>query len=191
MFKTIVTEITIFYERDPAAKSKLEAFLFSPGLHAIWLHRLAHLLWEADFQILARFIGHWSRGLTGVEIHPGAQIGQRLFIDHGMGVVIGETAIIGDDVSLYQGVTLGGKSWEKGSKRHPTVDNGVLIGSNATILGNIHIGEQCKIGSGAVVTQSIPPKSTVVGEAARIIDKNNHDAPHPLRSHQFESDYQI
>ena len=112
----MLEDITVYFQRDPAASSKLEAFLFSPGLHAVWIHRLAHRLWQLRLKLLARILSHWSRGFTGVEIHPGAKIGRRLFIDHGMGVVIGETSVLGDDISLYQGVTLGGKSWEKGSK---------------------------------------------------------------------------
>ena len=187
----MLEDITVYFQRDPAASSKLEAFLFSPGLHAVWIHRLAHRLWQSRLKLLARILSHWSRGFTGVEIHPGAKIGRRLFIDHGMGVVIGETSVLGDDISLYQGVTLGGKSWEKGSKRHPTVGDRVLIGCNAVLLGNITIGADSKIGSGAVVTQDIEANSTVVGEAARVIRKNDRPSSEPLLDQQFVSDYQI
>ena len=148
--------------RDPAARSGFEVFLTSSGLHAIWWHRLAHRLWHAGAKLLARLISQWSKFLTGIEIHPGARIGKRFFIDHGTGVVIGETAEIGDDVMLYHGVTLGGRSLEKG-KRHPTVGDGVLIGAGATVLGPITIGARSQIGALALVVRDVPADSVATG----------------------------
>ena len=162
---------TIFRE-DPAAKSLVEIILCYPGFHAIMLHRLAHRFYRARFYLLARLISQFSRSLTGIEIHPGAKIGRRFFIDHGMGVVIGETAEIGDDVLLYQGVTLGGTGKEKG-KRHPTIGNNVVIGGGAKVLGNITVGDCVKIGAGSVVVHSVPNNSTVVGIPGRIVSARN------------------
>jgi len=156
------------FDRDPAAKSWIEVLLCYPGLHALWAHRVNHWLWTHHLQLLARFFSQVSRLLTGIEIHPGAQIGRRFFIDHGMGVVIGETTIIGDDVTLYQGVTLGGTGKEKG-KRHPTLGNNVVVGGGAKILGNVTIGENCRVGAGSVVLSDVPDNSTIVGVPGHII----------------------
>ena len=158
-------------ERDPAAKSRLEVFLCYSGLHAVWFYRINHWLWNHGFWLLARWLSQVARFLTGIEIHPGAKIGHRLFIDHGLGVVIGETAIVGDDVTLYQGVTLGGTGKEHG-KRHPTIEDEVVIGGGAKVLGNITVGRNCRIGAGSVVLRSVPENSTVVGVPGHIIFRN-------------------
>ena len=155
-------------EHDPAAKSRLEVFLCYAGLHAVWFYRVNHSLWNHNFLLLARWLSQVARLLTGIEIHPGAKIGRRLFIDHGMGVVIGETAIVGDDVTLYQGVTLGGTGKELG-KRHPTIEDGVVVGGGAKILGNITVGKNSRIGAGSVVLRNVPDDSTVVGVPGHII----------------------
>ncbi len=155
--------------RDPAAKSYLEIFFCYPGLHALWFHRIAHFLYQMRFYTIARIVSHFSRWFTGIEIHPGARIGKRLFIDHGMGVVIGETTEIGDDCLIYKGVVMGGTSLEK-KKRHPTLGNRVIVGSNSTILGAITIGDGARIGSGSVVVKSVPPGATVVGVPGRIVE---------------------
>jgi len=168
MFATIREQIDTIFREDPAAKSILEIVLCYPGFHAILLHRLAHRLYQADVPILPRFISQFSRFLTGIEIHPGATIGRRFFIDHGSGVVIGETTEIGDDVLVYQGVTLGGTGNEQG-KRHPTVGNHVVIGSGAKVLGSIQIGNYVKIGAGSVVVHPVPDRSTVVGIPGRVV----------------------
>jgi serine O-acetyltransferase len=168
MFRAIREQIDTVFRDDPAAKSVVEIFFCYPGFHAILLHRLAHRVHAAGFVLLARTIAQVNRLFTGIEIHPGARIGRRFFIDHGMGVVIGETTIIGDDVLLYQGVTLGGTGKEKG-KRHPTVGNNVVIGTGAKILGNIRIGNHTKVGAGSVVIRSVPDNSTVVGVPARVV----------------------
>lgn len=168
MFDRLREDIASVFDRDPAARSTLEVLLNYPGIHANVLHRLAHRLWNAGWKGLARWISTVSRFLTGIEIHPGAKIGRRFFIDHGMGVVIGETAEIGDDVTLYHGVTLGGTSWNKG-KRHPTLGNGVVVGAGAKVIGPIVIGDGAKIGSNAVVTKPVPAGATAVGNPARII----------------------
>lgn len=160
-------DVRVVFEKDPAARSVLEVIFCYPGLHAIWLHRIAHFLWERGFYLLARFLSHINRFLTGIEIHPGAKIGRRLFIDHGAGVVIGETSEIGDDVLIYQGVVLGGTSLEK-KKRHPTIGNKVLIGAGAIILGPVRIGDNARIGAGSVVIRDVPPNSTAVGIPARV-----------------------
>ncbi|MBN6187441.1 serine O-acetyltransferase [Aneurinibacillus sp. BA2021] len=167
MFKTIREDIRVVMERDPAARSTLEVVLTYSGLHAIWFHRISHRLWNKKFYTLARMVSQFGRWITGIEIHPGAKIGKGLFIDHGMGVVIGETCEIGDNVTLYQGVTLGGTGKEKG-KRHPTIGNNVLIASGAKVLGSMKIGDHSKIGAGSVVLQEVPPNSTVVGIPGRI-----------------------
>jgi len=161
-------DIHAIFERDPAATSTLGVLLCYPGLHARTFHRFNHWLWKKKFRLLARWFSQVARFFTGIEIHPGAELGRRVFIDHGMGVVIGETAIVGDDVTLYQGVTLGGTGKEKG-KRHPTLLNGVFVGNNANILGNITIGENSRVGAGSVVLRDVPPNSTVVGVPAHII----------------------
>ncbi len=168
MFTRIREDITCVFERDPAARSTWEVITCYPGFHALLIHRLAHWLWRIGMRWLARFVSHASRFLTGIEIHPGAKIGRRVFIDHGMGVVIGETAELGDDCTLYHGVTLGGTTWNKG-KRHPTLRQGVVIGAGAKVLGPIVIGEGAKIGSNAVVVKDVPAGATAVGTPARII----------------------
>ncbi|MFK2826821.1 serine O-acetyltransferase [Bacillus sp. B190/17] len=188
MFKLLKEDIDTIFEQDPAARSYLEVILTYSGLHAIWGHRLAHGLYKRKFFFLARVISQISRFFTGIEIHPGATIGRRLFIDHGMGVVIGETCEIGDNVTLYQGVTLGGTGKEKG-KRHPTVKDHALIASGAKVLGSITIGESSKIGAGSVVLRDVPSNSTVVGIPGRIVirdgkkvqkDFNHRDLPDPI-----------
>jgi serine O-acetyltransferase len=169
MWKRLREDIRTIKERDPAAKSYVEIFLCYPGLHAIWLHRIAHSLYLSKWYTIARLISHFSRGVTGLEIHPGAKIGRRLFIDHGMGVVMGETTEIGDDCLIYKGVVLGGTTLEK-KKRHPTLGNRVIIGSNSTVLGAIAIGDGARIGSGSVVVKPVPSGATVVGVPARIVE---------------------
>jgi serine O-acetyltransferase len=169
MFDRTREEIAVIFDRDPAARSAWEVITCYPGFHALLFHRLAHRLWHWDLKWLARFLSHIGRWLTGIEIHPGAVIGRRFFIDHGMGVVIGETAQIGDDCTLYHGVTLGGTSWAKG-KRHPTLGDGVVIGAGAKVLGPITIGRGARIGSNAVVVKDVPEGATAVGIPARILD---------------------
>ena len=169
MFYQIKEDISVVFERDPAARTHWEIITTYPGVHALIIHRLSHWVWRKRFFWIARFISHISRWITGIEIHPGATIGRRVFIDHGMGVVIGETAIIHDDCTLYHGVTLGGTSWNKG-KRHPTLEQGVVIGAGAKILGPITIGAGAKIGSNAVVVKDVPAGATAVGIPARILD---------------------
>ena len=169
MFDALREDIRSIFDRDPAARTSWEVLTCYPGLHAVVLHRLAHWLWTHHFYWFSRLMSHCARFLTGIEIHPGATIGRRFFIDHGMGVVIGETAVIGDDVTLYHGVTLGGTSWNKG-KRHPTLENGVVVGAGAQILGPITIGGRAKVGSNAVVVKDVPAGATAVGNPARIID---------------------
>jgi serine O-acetyltransferase len=166
---TIREDIRWVRESDPAARSALEVLLCYSGLHAVWFYRMNHWLWRHGLVFLARWLSQVARFLTGIEIHPGAQIGRRLFIDHGMAVVIGETAIVGDGVTLYQGVTLGGTSTERGTKRHPTIGNGVVIGGGAKVLGNIKVGDHCRIGAGSVVLRDVPPDSTVVGVPGHIV----------------------
>ncbi len=170
MLQGIREDIKTVFEKDPAARSVLEVLTY-PGLHALWLHRVAHWLWRRKFKSSARILSHIARFLTGVEIHPGAVIGRRFFIDHGMGVVIGETAVVGDDVLLYHQVTLGGVSLEK-TKRHPTLGNNVLVGMGAKILGPISIGEGTRIGANAVVNKDIPANCTVVGIPGRIVRRD-------------------
>jgi len=168
MFGVIREQVDTVFRRDPAAKSVLEILLCYPGFHAVLFHRLAHRLHGAGVPLLPRFISQVSRFLTGIEIHPGATIGRRFFIDHGMGVVIGETAEVGDDVLLYQGVTLGGTGNEQG-KRHPTLGNHVVVGTGAKVLGSIRVGDHVKIGAGSVVVRSVPDHSTVVGIPGRVV----------------------
>lgn len=171
MFNTIRNDIQSVFDRDPAARSWLEVLLCYPGLHAIWGHRLTHWLWTHGAKLLARWLSQLMRSLTGIEIHPGATLGPRFFIDHGMGVVIGETAEIGADVTLYHGVTLGGTSWQKG-KRHPTLGNGVVVGAGAKVLGPIMIGDNSRIGANAVVVKPVPPESVVVGVPGEIVKRS-------------------
>src|SRR4051794_20995508 len=171
MFKTLREDVEVVFEQDPAARNHLEVILTYSGLHAIWSHRLAHALFNRKLFFLARFISQVSRFFTGIEIHPGAKIGRRFFIDHGMGVVIGETCEIGDNVTIFQGVTLGGTGKEKG-KRHPTIKDNVLIATGAKVLGSITIRENSKIGAGSVVLKEVPPNSTVVGVPGRVVVQN-------------------
>jgi serine O-acetyltransferase len=173
MFNRLREELASVFDRDPAARSALEIVTCYPGFHALLLHRWSHWLWGRGLRLLGRFSSHLGRWLTGIEIHPGATIGRRVFIDHGMGVVIGETAEIGDDTTLYHGVTLGGTSWNKG-KRHPTLGKSVVVGAGAKILGPIMIGDGARIGSNAVVVKDVPPGATVVGIPGRIVDAEAH-----------------
>jgi serine O-acetyltransferase len=175
MFSTIREQIDTVFRRDPAARSVLEILLCYPGFHAALLHRMAHGLYRNGWFTLARIVSQFSRTVTGIEIHPGARIGRRFFIDHGMGVVIGETAEIGDDVLMYQGVTLGGTGKDTG-KRHPTIGNGVVIGTGAKILGNIRVGDCVKVGAGSVVVRPVPDHSTVVGVPGRVVGDAGLDA---------------
>jgi serine O-acetyltransferase len=176
MFKQIREQVETIFRDDPAAKSTLEIILCYPGLHAVIWHRLAHNLYKRKFYLLARIVSSHARFMTGIEIHPGASIGKRFFIDHGMGVVIGETAEIGDDVLLYQGVTIGGTGGEKG-KRHPTIGNHVVVGAGAKVLGNILIGAYSKIGAGSVVIRAVPEHSTVIGIPGRIVKSTKETGP--------------
>ncbi|WP_240377847.1 serine O-acetyltransferase [Bacillus piscicola] len=179
MWRTFKNDIEVVFDRDPAARSKFEVIMTYSGVHAIWAHRIAHWLWKKKLCFFARLLSQISRFFTGIEIHPGAVIGQRLFIDHGMGVVIGETCNIGNDVTIYQGVTLGGTGKEKG-KRHPTIEDNVLIASGAKILGSMTIGEHSRIGAGSVVLKEVPPNSTVVGIPGKVVVQDgvkiNHDS---------------
>jgi serine O-acetyltransferase len=175
MFSRLREDIACVFERDPAARSTWEVITCYPGFHALTLHRASHWLWGHRLRWLARLFSHLTRFLTGIEIHPGATIGKRVFIDHGMGVVIGETAVIGDECTLYHGVTLGGTSWNKG-KRHPTLERGVVIGAGAKVLGPITVGEGAKIGSNAVVVREVPPGATAVGIPARIVEPGQAQA---------------
>ncbi|SET07374.1 serine O-acetyltransferase [Pseudomonas graminis] len=175
MFERLREDIQSVFHRDPAARNAFEVLTCYPGMHAIWLHRLSGWLWRNELKWPARMVSNFGRWLTGVEIHPGAKVGRRFFIDHGMGIVIGETAEIGDDVTLYQGVTLGGTSWNKG-KRHPTLESGVVVGAGAKVLGPFTVGAGAKVGSNAVVTKSVPAGATVVGIPGRIIVKSDDEA---------------
>jgi len=187
LFAHIREDIDSVLERDPAARSRLEVFLCYPGLWAVWIHRVSHRLWRAKLHLPARMLSQAGRFLTGVDIHPGATLGRRLFIDHATGVVIGETSIVGNDVTMYQGVTLGGTGKGHG-KRHPTLCDGVFVGNNANLLGNITIGENSRVGAGSVVLSDVPPNSTVVGVPAHIVYRNGervlitdpHDIKDPL-----------
>ncbi|HEY7141370.1 MAG TPA: serine O-acetyltransferase [Methylomirabilota bacterium] len=207
MLETIRRDVTAAMERDPAVRSRLEVVLCYPGVHALAFHRLAHRLWGAGWWVTARFVSHVSRFLTGIEIHPGARIGSGVFIDHGMGLVIGETAEVGDDVTLYQGVTLGGTSLKR-EKRHPTLERDVVVGTGAAVIGAIRVGEGARIGAGSVVVSEVPPNSVVVGVPGKVIyrdgrkvaprlDLEHADLPDPLtkaveqmldRIHALESD---
>lgn len=168
MFTRISEDINSVFDRDPAARNKWEVFFNYPGLHAVWLHRISHKLWVWELKWIARFISNISRFMTGIEIHPAAKLGRRVFIDHGMGVVIGETAVVGNDVTLYHGVTLGGTSWKAG-KRHPTLGNNVVVGAGAKVLGPIEISENARIGSNSVVIKDVPVGATCLGVPGRII----------------------
>jgi serine O-acetyltransferase len=187
LFARIREDISSVLERDPAARSRIEVLTCYPGLWAVWIHRISHALWRAKIRLLARILSQVARFYTGVDIHPGALLGRRLFIDHATGVVIGETAIVGSDVTLYQGVTLGGTGKQHG-KRHPTLCDGVFVGNNANILGNITIGANSRVGAGSVVLSDVPPNSTVVGVPAHIVYRNGervlitdpHDIKDPL-----------
>jgi serine O-acetyltransferase len=187
MFDRIREDIRSVLERDPAARSTLEVLTCYPGLWAVWFHRVSHRLWRSHLRLLARMVSQFARFLTGVDIHPAALLGRRLFIDHATGVVIGETAIVGSDVTLYQGVTLGGTGKGHG-KRHPTICDGVFIGNNANVLGNITVGQNSRVGAGSVVLTDVPPNSTVVGVPAHIVYRNGervlitdpHDIKDPL-----------
>ena len=171
MFRYIREDVASVFERDPAAKSTVEVLLCYSGLHAMWFYRMDHWLWKHGMRLLARVLSQFARFLTAIEIHPAAQIGRRLFIDHGMGVVIGETSIVGDDVTLYQGVTLGGTGKDTG-KRHPTIGSGVVIGSGARVLGNIRVGDNSRVGAGSVVLRDVPDNSTIVGVPGHIVFRN-------------------
>ena len=175
MFRRMREDIQCVFERDPAARSVFEVLTCYPGFHALQLHRVSHALWTSGLRWLPRFTSHIARFLTGIEIHPGATIGRRVFIDHGMGVVIGETAEIGDDCTLYHGVTLGGVSWDKG-KRHPTLGKGVVVGAGAKILGPFVVGDNAKVGSNSVVVKAVPAGATVVGIPARIVEHSPAEA---------------
>lgn len=199
MFKKLIEDLNAVMERDPAVKTKVEAFFCYPGIHALIFYRIAHFFYMKKMFFTARLISQLGRFLTGIEIHPGATIGKRLFIDHGMGVVIGETAELGDDITLYQGVTLGGTGKDTG-KRHPTIHNNVTIGSGAKILGPITVGENSKIGAGAVVVRCVPPNTTAVGVPAYAvrksndnlkIDLNHTDMPDPVLSRINELEERI
>jgi serine O-acetyltransferase len=209
MFEAFRRDVTAAMERDPAVRSRLEVALCYPGVHALAFHRLAHGLWRRQWWVTARFVSHVSRFLTGIEIHPGARIGSGVFIDHGMGLVIGETAEVGDDVTLYQGVTLGGSSLKR-EKRHPTLDRDVVVGTGAAVIGAIRVGEGARIGAGSVVVTEVPPNSVVVGVPGKVIyrdgrkvaprlDLEHADLPDPLtkaveqmldRIHVLESEVQ-
>ncbi|MBM3584913.1 MAG: serine O-acetyltransferase [Alphaproteobacteria bacterium] len=175
MFKGLVAEIDSYFQRDPALRSRLEVVLCYPGFHVLLVHRAANWLWARGFRVLGRFVAHTGRLLTGIEIHPGARIGKRLFIDHGMGIVIGETAVVGDDVTLYHGVTLGGTTWRKG-KRHPTLGDRVVVGAGAKVLGPVVVGADAKIGSNAVVLRDVPESAVVVGIPARSVTPRDNPA---------------
>ncbi len=184
MFRELREDIRSVFDRDPAARSFWEVLTCYPGIHALIMHRLAHWLWSRRLRWLGRFTAHLSRMLTGIEIPPGATIGRRFFIDHGRGVVIGETAVIGDDVTLYHGVTLGGTSWNKG-KRHPTLEDGVVVGAGAKVLGPIVISAGAKVGSNAVVTKPVPVGATAVGNPARIIDNSEQSRQREVQAEKM------
>jgi len=173
LLKNLREQIDATLARDPAARSRLEVVLCYPGFHALLYHRFAHWLWRRGWLLAGRFVSHLGRVLTGIEIHPGARIGRRVFIDHGMGVVIGETADVGDDVTLYQGVTLGGTSLTRGAKRHPTIGNGVIVGSGAQVLGPFRVGDGARIGAAAVVLTEVPEGATMVGNPARQVARRS------------------
>ena len=170
MTNAFFEEVDSIIARDPAARNRLEVVLCYPGLHAVWLHRVAHFLWQANLKLIARLWSMLARWLTGIEIHPGVKIGRRVFLDHGLGIVIGETTVIGDDCTIYQGVTLGGTSLYKGAKRHPTLGKGVVVSAGAKVLGGFIVGKDARIGSNAVVLKAVPAGATAVGIPARIVE---------------------
>lgn len=184
MFKQLKEDIAAVFARDPAARNTFEVLTTYPGIHALIMHRAAHELWKKDLKTSARVLSSFSRFVTGIEIHPGAKIGKRFFIDHGMGVVIGETAEIGDDVTLYHGVTLGSTTWNKG-KRHPTLEDGVIVGAGAKILGPFTVGKGAKVGSNAVVTKAVPEGVTAVGNPARFIQKDKQASDQEVRRRDY------
>lgn len=188
MFSRIKEDIKSVFHRDPAARNTLEVLFNYPGLHAIWIHRFSHWLWKLQLGWLARFVSNISRFITGIEIHPGAVLGRRVFIDHGMGVVIGETAIVGDDVTLYHGVTLGGTSWSSG-KRHPTLERNAVIGAGAKILGPITIGENARVGSNSVVVKDVPNNATCVGIPGRNILPKKEDLKRDVKRNAIAAKY--
>jgi len=199
MFKSFKEDIEVVFDQDPAARNYLEVILTYSGLHAIWAHRIAHAFFKRKFFFIARVISQVSRFFTGVEIHPGAKIGRRFFIDHGMGVVIGETCEIGDNVTLFQGVTLGGTGKEKG-KRHPTIQDNALIATGAKVLGSIVVGENSKVGAGSVVLKDVPPNSTVVGIPGKVViqdgvkiqkDLNHCDLPDPMNDRMKQLEMEL
>ena len=171
MFERMREDIQSVFHRDPAARSAFEVLTCYPGLHALWMHRVANACWRREWRWLGRFVSHLGRWFTGIELHPGATIGRRVFIDHGMGVVVGETAVIGDDCTIYQGGTLGGTSLAKGAKRHPTLGRGVIVGAGAQVLGGFTVGEGARVGSNAVVVKEVPAGATAVGNPARILQQ--------------------
>jgi serine O-acetyltransferase len=183
-------DVRAVFDRDPAARSVPEVLTCYPGLHAIWMHRLAHRLWTTGLRLPARLLSHLGRALTGIEIHPGASIGRRFVIDHGMSVVIGETTEIGDDVMLYQGVTLGGTSMEK-VKRHPTLRDGVVVGAGAKVLGPVTVGEGARLGAGAIVVRDVPAHATVVGLAGRVLDKGRGEKPMTVGIAESKADHDV
>ncbi len=182
LINSIREDFRSIYDRDPAARNWLEIVLCYSGVQAVTMHRVNHILWKAGLKTLARFMSTLVRWFTGIEIHPGANIGRRFFIDHGMGIVIGETTDIGDDVMLYQGVVLGGTSWNKG-KRHPTLENNVVVGAHAVVLGPITIGHHSKIGAGSVVTHEAPPHSSIVGIPGKVLHRHDENVPHAELEH--------
>jgi serine O-acetyltransferase len=173
MLSRMRQDMDCILERDPAARSRWEVLTCYPGLHALWMHRIAHSCWNGGLRWLGRFVSHISRFLTGIEIHPGAQVGSHVFIDHGMGIVIGETAVVGDGSTIYQGVTLGGTSTMRGAKRHPTLGRNVIVGAGAKVLGGFTVGDGARIGSNAVVVKDVPAGATAVGNPARILHKDS------------------
>ncbi len=191
MFQRLREDIACILERDPAARSRWEVLSCYPGLHALVMHRWAHALWRAGWYGLGRWVSNVARFLTGIEIHPGARMGRRVFIDHGMGVVIGEMAEVGDDCTIYQGVTLGGTALVKGAKRHPTLEARVIVGANACVLGGFTVGAGARVGSGAVVTRPVPPGATAVGNPARIIEAASDAAREEAASRMGFSAYGV
>lgn len=199
MWKTLREDINVVFDQDPAARNRFEVMLTYAGVHAVWAHRLAHWFWNKKMLLIAQVISQFSRFMTGIEIHPGAKIGQRFFIDHGMGVVIGETTEIGDNVTIYQGVTLGGTGKEQ-NKRHPTLENHVMVSTGAKVLGSITIGAHSKVGGGSVVLQNVPPQSTVVGIPGYVVKQNgvkirrhnlDQSFPDPLKEKRQEMEEEI
>lgn len=178
----IIEDVDAVLQNDPAARNALEVLTVYPGLHALWMHRVAHGMWRRGYVLVPRWLSHFNRGITGIEIHPGARVGRRVFIDHGMGIVIGETATVGDDCLLYKGVVLGGTSLER-AERHPTLGRGVVVGTNASVLGPIHIGDNARVGSNSVVIRDVPEGSTVVGVPGRVAKEKR-----PLRAQLDHAD---